>query len=65
MLMYACKQVKPGAKVPADGEVAEGASHVDEAMITGESAPVAKRPGSAIISGGLCFTIDLTFESHF
>lgn len=44
-------QVKPGAKAPADGEVTEGASHVDESMITGESAPVSKRRGSPIISG--------------
>lgn len=44
-------QVKPYAKAPADGEVAEGSSFVDESMITGESAPVAKRAGSPVISG--------------
>lgn len=47
-------QVKPGAKAPADGEVEEGASHVDESMISGESVPVSKRRGSPIISGGRC-----------
>lgn len=44
-------QIKPGTKAPADGEVTGGTSHVDESMITGESVPVAKRPGSPIISG--------------
>ena len=44
-------QVLPGARVPADGEVVDGASHVDESMITGEPAPVAKRVGDPVISG--------------
>ena len=44
-------QVLPGARVPADGEVVDGTSHVDESMITGEPAPVSKRPGDAVISG--------------
>lgn len=48
-------QIKPYAKAPADGEVAGGSSFVDEAMITGESAPVAKRAGSPIISGAQLF----------
>jgi cation transport ATPase len=46
-----CPQIKPYAKAPADGEVAGGSSFVDESMITGESAPVAKRVGSPVISG--------------
>lgn len=50
-------QIKPGAKAPADGEVTDGASHVDESMITGESAPVSKRPGSPIISGAYCIPL--------
>ena len=44
-------QVLPGARVPADGEVVDGSSHVDESMITGEPAPVAKRIGDLVISG--------------
>ena len=37
--------------MPADGEVVEGRSHVDESMVTGESKPAAKRPGDSLISG--------------
>src|SRR5579859_2348762 len=43
--------VRPGARVPADGEVAEGASEVDEALITGESRPVRKAVGAQVIAG--------------
>ena len=41
--------VRPGEKIPTDGEVAEGASAVDESMVTGEPIPVAKRPGDTVI----------------
>ena len=43
--------VRPGASVPADGEVTEGESSLNEAMITGESRPVNKKPGSKVIAG--------------
>ncbi len=43
--------VRPGGQVPADGEVVEGESSVNEAMITGESRPVAKAKGSAVTAG--------------
>jgi Cu2+-exporting ATPase len=43
--------VRPGASVPADGEVVEGSSEVNEAMITGESRPVNKEPGARVIGG--------------
>jgi Cu+-exporting ATPase len=41
--------VRPGAKVPTDGEIIEGASHLDESIATGESVPVEKGPGDAVI----------------
>ena len=43
--------VRPGASIPADGEVVTGESHVNEAMITGESRPVGKEAGSRVIGG--------------
>ncbi len=43
--------VRPGARVPADGVVAEGSADVDESMITGESKTVAKEPGDAVVAG--------------
>jgi len=45
--------VRPGATVPADGEVVDGASHVEEAILTGESWPRAKRPGSRVLAGAV------------
>ena len=42
---------RPGASVPADGEVREGESSVNESMITGESRPVRKRAGDRVIGG--------------
>jgi Cu2+-exporting ATPase len=43
--------VRPGARVPADGEVVEGTADVDESMITGESRPVQRGPGSRVVAG--------------
>ncbi len=43
--------VRPGARVPADGRVAEGSADVDESMITGESVAVPKAPGDRVIAG--------------
>ena len=43
--------VRAGARVPADGEITDGEAELDEAMITGESRPVAKRPGDRVVAG--------------
>jgi Cu2+-exporting ATPase len=43
--------IRPGARAPADGVVRAGESSLDESMITGESRPVAKRPGDGIVAG--------------
>jgi Cu+-exporting ATPase len=44
-------RVRPGDKIPVDGEVLDGNSHVDESMLTGESVPVEKQGGDEVIAG--------------
>ncbi|KAF9593250.1 hypothetical protein IFM89_021006 [Coptis chinensis] len=44
-------KIVPGSKVPIDGIVVRGQSHVNESMITGEARPIAKRPGDKVIGG--------------
>jgi Cu+-exporting ATPase len=45
--------VRPGERVPADGIVAEGSSHVDESLLTGESLPVARQSGERVLGGAV------------
>ena len=45
--------VRPGEKIPADGEILEGSSHVNESMLTGESKPVAKQKDDEVIGGSV------------
>ncbi len=46
-------RVRPGDKVPVDGEIIQGKSSVDESLVTGEAMPVAKAPGDTVIGGTL------------
>jgi Cu+-exporting ATPase len=55
--------VKPGEKIPVDGLVTEGASAVDESMLTGEPMPVAKRIGDEVIGATLNTTGSITFRA--
>ncbi len=55
--------VKPGEKIPVDGVVIEGRSAVDESMLTGESLPVEKKPGDAVIGATLNKLGMLKFEA--
>ena len=45
--------VRPGERVPLDGTVVEGVTAVDEALVTGESLPVTKRPGDEVVGGAV------------
>jgi Cu2+-exporting ATPase len=54
--------VKPGERIPADGEVVEGQSSVDESMVTGESTPVSKGSGDRVVGGSVSSGGSLTVE---
>ncbi|MHB1187829.1 heavy metal translocating P-type ATPase [Thiobacillus sp.] len=45
--------IRPGERVPVDGEIVEGASQIDESMLTGESLPVDKQPGDTVTGGAI------------
>jgi len=55
--------VRPGEKIPIDGEVIAGASTVDESMVTGESVPVKKQPGDEVIGATINKTGSFTFRT--
>lgn len=55
--------VRPGERIPTDGEVLEGTSSIDESMLTGESMPVEKSPGASLIGGTLNRTGMLRFQA--
>ncbi|NIR30826.1 MAG: heavy metal translocating P-type ATPase [Gammaproteobacteria bacterium] len=57
-------RVRPGEKVPVDGKVVEGASAVDESMITGEPIPVEKNPGDRVIGATVNGTGSLVMEAE-
>ncbi len=54
--------VKPGEKIPADGTIVEGESSVNEAMLTGESIPAARKSGGKVIGGSINGEGSLTIE---
>ena len=57
-------RLRPGEKVPVDGVVVEGESHIDESMITGEPLPVSKTPGERLIGATLNTTGALLMRSE-
>ena len=57
-------RVKPGEKIPVDGKVLEGASRVDESMLTGEPVPVAKEPGAKVTGATVNGNGSLVFRAE-
>jgi P-type Cu+ transporter len=63
--------VRPGEKIPVDGEIIDGSSTIDEAMVTGESVPVKKHPGDEVIgatinkTGGFKFRVTRVGKDTF
>jgi P-type Cu+ transporter len=55
--------VRPGEKIPVDGEIVEGVSTIDEAMVTGESVPVKKRSGDEVIGATINKTGSFKFKA--
>ncbi|HEY9637225.1 MAG TPA: heavy metal translocating P-type ATPase [Coleofasciculaceae cyanobacterium] len=55
--------VRPGEKIPVDGEIIAGSSTIDEAMVTGESVPVKKQPGNEVIGATINKTGSFKFRA--
>src|SRR5262249_3397562 len=56
-------RIRPGERIPVDGVVVEGASTVDESMLTGESVPVEKTPGASVAAGTVNRTGSFVFRA--
>jgi len=56
-------EMRPGERLPVDGEVMDGSSYVDESMITGEPVPVAKHAGATVVGGTVNQTGSLVFRA--
>src|SRR5258708_36618661 len=55
--------LRPGDRVPVDGELLEGSSAVDESLVTGESVPVEKRPGDRLVAGSVNVSGRVSFRA--
>ncbi|MBC8140030.1 MAG: copper-translocating P-type ATPase [Armatimonadetes bacterium] len=55
--------LRPGDRVPVDGEITTGKTAVDEALVTGESLPVEKKPGDAVVAGSINGAGSVRFEA--
>ena len=56
-------RVKPGEKIPVDGVITDGSSTIDESMVTGESMPVAKKKGDAVVGSTININGTITFKA--
>jgi Cu2+-exporting ATPase len=56
-------RLRPGDKIPVDGELTEGDTDVDEALVTGESQPVKRGPGDALVGGAINVTSAVTMRA--
>jgi len=56
-------RVRPGEKIPVDGDVLEGSSRLDESMLTGEPMPVSKQAGDKVVAGSINKSGTLLFEA--
>ncbi len=57
-------RVRPGEKIPVDGEITEGTSHVDESMLTGEPVPVSKKVGDEVVGGSVNKSGSFLFKAN-
>lgn len=55
--------VKPGEKIAVDGRIVEGATSIDESMLTGESLPVSKKVGDKVVGGSINKNVSIRFEA--
>ena len=55
--------IKPGAKIPVDGEIIEGSSYIDESMVTGEPMSTQKKVGSSVVAGTINTSGSFTFKA--